>query len=112
MNRFQAGIAGIWANLFASKDELDRLKQLFNQLGGESKGYLSREDIENGLEKLEKVLGNRGHGEDFDPAKGLVCNQHSPQEYQEMMRAIDADNCGQVTWDEFVTAAIDKAPLL
>ncbi len=74
MNRFQAGIAGIWANLFASKEELDKLKQLFNQLGGETKGYLSREDIENGLEKLEAILGGRGHGDDFDPAKGLVCN--------------------------------------
>jgi Ca2+-binding EF-hand superfamily protein len=29
-----------------------------------------------------------------------------------MMLAIDQDNCGAITWDEFVTAAIDKAPLL
>jgi hypothetical protein len=74
LNKFQAGITGIWANLFASKEELDRLKELFNRLDKEKTGTLSRENIENGIEELEKLLGKRSHDEGFDAAKGLVCN--------------------------------------
>lgn len=46
-----------------------------------------------------------------DKKKKNACT-HPPDEYQKMMDGMDRDGDGKVTWDEFVTAAIDKIALL
>ena len=44
--------------------------------------------------------------------KEVVCQKHPPDEYKRMMRTMDKDGNGRVTWEEFVAAASDKIALL
>ena len=44
--------------------------------------------------------------------KEVVCQKHPPDEYKIMMKSMDKDRNGVVTWEEFVTAASDKIALL
>jgi len=44
--------------------------------------------------------------------KKKVACKHPPDEYERMMEGMDRDGDGKVTWDEFVTAAINKVALL
>ena len=44
-------------------------------------------------------------------SKKVAC-KHPPDEYERMMDSMDRNGDGKITWDEFVTAAIDKVALL
>ena len=40
------------------------------------------------------------------------CSKHPPDEYKKMMESMDRNGDGEITWDEFVAASIDKIALL
>jgi calcium-dependent protein kinase len=78
---------------------------LFEKLDEDQKGYLTIDKIKKGIEELM-------HMEESKSGKKKVACKHPPDEYEKMMQGMDRDGDGKVTWDEFVTAAIDKISLL
>ena len=65
---------------------------MFTQLDESKDGMLSRDEIEKGLDKLV------GHFGEMD--------------YEELLLTMDKDGDGQVDYQEFISAAIDKQTLL
>lgn len=50
MTKFQTGIISLLANLTASEEDLEKLKQVFERLDEDQKGYLTIEKIQKGIE--------------------------------------------------------------
>ena len=107
MTKFQTGIISLLANLTASEEDLEKLKQLFEKLDEDHKGYLTIDKIKKGIEELMHMEEGKSGGK----MKKVAC-KHPPDEYERMMDGMDRNGDGKVTWDEFVTAAINKVALL
>ena len=63
MTKFQTGIISLLANLTAGEEELEKLKQVFEKLDEDQKGYLTIDKIQKGIEELmhmEKKETKRG----------------------------------------------------
>jgi len=63
MTKFQTGIISLLANLSAGEEELEKLKQVFEKLDEDQKGYLTIDKISKGIEELmhmEKEETKRG----------------------------------------------------
>jgi hypothetical protein len=63
MTKFQTGIISLLANLTAGEEELEKLKQVFEKLDEDQKGYLTIDKISKGIEELmhmEKEETKRG----------------------------------------------------
>jgi calcium-dependent protein kinase len=81
-------------NLKATAEELEELKAMFFKLDTSKDGKLTIEEIKDGMENIQGIFkGNKS-------------------EYQQMMWALDKDGNGVIDYQEFITAAIDKAALL
>lgn len=81
-------------NLKATSEELEELKNMFFKLDTSKDGKLSIEEIKDGMDNIAGIF------------KG------SKTEYQSLMNAMDKDGNGIIDYQEFITAAIDKAALL
>jgi Ca2+-binding EF-hand superfamily protein len=46
------------------------------------------------------------------PKRIAPCTKHPPEEYKKMMESMDTNGDGEITWDEFVAASINKIALL
>jgi len=63
MTKFQTGIISLLSNLTAGEEELEKLKQVFEKLDEDQKGYLTIDKISKGIEELmhmEKEETKRG----------------------------------------------------
>ena len=115
LTKFQTGIISLLANLTASEEDLEKLKQVFEKLDHDQKGFLTIDKIKKGIEELMHM--NQEDDKEESKAgekktkKKLACT-HPPDEYERMMQGMDRNGDGKITWDEFVTAAIDKIALL
>jgi Ca2+-binding EF-hand superfamily protein len=67
---------------------------MFLKLDKSKDGKLSFDEIKEGMENLEGIF------------KGTKA------EYQELMRSLDKDGNGVIDYEEFITAAVNKATLL
>ena len=54
------------------------------------------------------VINNKNGGE----GKKVTCTKHPPDEYKKLMESMDRNGDGEITWEEFVAASIDKIALL
>lgn len=52
MTKFQTGIISLLANLTAGEEDLAKLKQVFEKIDEDQKGYLNVEKVKKGLEDL------------------------------------------------------------
>jgi calcium-dependent protein kinase len=117
LTKFQTGIISLLANLTASEEDLEKLKQVFEKLDEDQKGYLTIDKIKKGIEDLMHMDKEKDKDKEETKAgekkekKKLAC-KHPPDEYERMMQGMDRNGDGKITWDEFVTAAIDKIALL
>jgi len=115
LTKFQTGIISLLANLTASEEDLEKLKQLFERLDEDHKGYLTIDKIKNGIESLMHMKEEEDKEEmkagEKKRKKRLACT-HPPDEYEQMMEGMDKDKDGKISWDEFVSAAINKIELL
>lgn len=81
-------------NLKATSEDLEELNQMFLKLDTSKDGLLSLEEISVGLEQVYgKLKGNAA-------------------EYAEIMKNLDKDGNGFIDYNEYITAAIDKAAML
>ena len=90
------------ANLNSSSDELDMLKKMFNKLDTDKNGTLTIDEIKKGMDKIDK-LGISSSG---------TYRKKSIAEYRDLMMSLDKNGDGVVSFDEFISAAIDKVALL
>lgn len=81
-------------NLKATSEDLEELKQMFLKLDTSKDGQLSLEEISNGL---EQVFGSL---------------KSNAKEYKDIMKSLDRDGNGYIDYNEYITAAIDKAAML
>ena len=118
MNKFQTGVISLLSNLTASEEDLKNLKKMFQDLDKDKDGKLSIEEVKMGLEKLmhpeEKKEGDHVPEEkkEGDAVPKKVCSKHPPDEYKKLVESMDRNGDGEITWDEFVAASIDKIALL
>ena len=109
MNKFQTGVISLLSNLTASEEDLKNLKKMFQDLDKDKDGKLSTEEVKMGLETLmhpeEKKKSDA-------VAKKVLCSKHPPDEYKKLVESMDRNGDGEITWDEFVAASIDKIALL
>ena len=77
-----------------TSEEIEELKNLFLALDTSKDGTLSIDEIKTGFESLRRKF------------KG------SRLDYRELMLSMDKDGNGVIDYQEFITAAIDKAALL
>jgi len=91
---FQSGVLSCIVGLKTTSEEIEELKNLFLALDTSKDGTLSIEEIKAGFETLRKKF------------KG------SRLDYHELMQSMDKDGNGVIDYQEFITAAIDKAALL
>lgn len=73
-------------------------------------GKLSTEEVQMGLETLMHggVLNSRND----NGGKKVTCTKHPPDEYKKLMESMDRNGDGEITWEEFVAASINKIALL
>jgi Ca2+-binding EF-hand superfamily protein len=75
---------------------------MFLSLDEDHNGTLTINDIRKGMENIDNMgLSN-----------SIVVVRKNPEEYKELMIALDKNGDGVVSFDEFITAAIDKVGLL
>ena len=75
------------------EDEMQRLRAMFSELDVNSDGSLTREELMEG----------------YNRAMGLSLSE---RELQSLMKVIDVDNSGTISYDEFVTSAVQKSTVL
>jgi Ca2+-binding EF-hand superfamily protein len=83
---------------------------MFKKLDKDGDGRLSTKEVQEGLETLMHsgdLNQNKRPGE-----KKAPCSKHPPDEYKKMMEGMDRNGDGEITWDEFVAASINKIALL
>ena len=73
----------------------------------EKNGYLTVDNVNEALDEFLK-LKETINGE----TQMVTCTNHTDEEYREVMESMDMNKDGKVTWEEFVSAAIDKVALL
>jgi Ca2+-binding EF-hand superfamily protein len=85
LTKFQTGIISLLANLTASEEDLEKLKQLFERLDEDHKGYLTIDKIKNGIESLMHMKEEEDKEEmkagEKKKRKRLACT-HPPDEYK------------------------------
>jgi calcium-dependent protein kinase len=79
----------------ASSAEIEHLRHVFLSMDVNRDGRLSFDEIKAGIDKI--------NGASF---------RYSKSEYMEMMYAVDKDQDGYVDYQEFITAATNKAALV
>ena len=109
MNKFQTGVISLLSNLTASEEDLKNLKKMFQDLDKDKDGKLSTEEVKMGLETL---MHSEEKKKSDAVAKKVLCSKHPPDEYKKLVESMDRNGDGEITWDEFVAASIDKIALL
>ena len=94
---FQSSVIAYLVGLKSNKDDLANLSRIFKKLDVSKDGYLSPDEIINGMQKLETSF--------------VSCYGKNP-DWQTVIAAIDANQDGQIDYDEFMTAAANRANLL
>lgn len=78
-------------NLKSSSEEIEEISKVFQEIDEDNNGFLTEEEIRQGIDKM---IGS------------------SNTNFEEILRAADSDKDGQVSYNEFLAAAADKAALL
>ena len=97
VSEFQSCVIAFLAGTQSNKEEERSLSEIFTQLDQTKDGYLTKEEIMEGFEKVSQGLVSR-FGRDLDWAA--------------IVEHMDINNDGKVDYDEFVTAATNRVQLL
>ena len=103
MNSFQNGVVALIASLGAQDKELAKLKNMFRDLDQDRNGTLDKEEIKNAFQNLKTELST---------TKNVILGSWSEYDYDQLWESMDRDGDGEISYDEFIAAAIDKAALL
>ena len=103
MNSFQNGVVALIASLGAQDMELAKLKNMFRDLDQDRNGTLDKEEIKNAFQTLKTELST---------TKNVILGSWSEYDYDQLWESMDRDGDGEISYDEFIAAAIDKAALL
>ena len=103
MNSFQNGVVALIASLGAQDKELAKLKNMFRDLDQDRNGTLDKEEIKNAFQTLKTELST---------TKNVILGSWSEYDYDQLWESMDRDGDGEISYDEFIAAAIDKAALL
>lgn len=76
-------------------DDLNEYVKLFNQLDKDHGGFISKEELKNGLKMAPKSI-----------------TTPDDEEWDQILDGIDIDGDGQIDFTEFIAAAYDKTKLL
>lgn len=76
---------------------------MFLTIDEDHSGTLTINDIRKGIENIDKIGLS---------SSSTVLVKRNPEHYKQLMIALDTNGDGVVSFDEFITAAIDKVGLL
>ena len=94
---FQSSVIAMLAGMKQSKEEISALRKVFVLLDEDQDGYLSREEIIQGMQQVDSGLSSIwGKNPDWDT----------------VISSIDTNRDGVIDYDEFMTAAADREKLL
>ena len=93
---FQSGVTSLLVNLKLGEDEFNKLRRVFVLLDTDRDGQLSLQELEEQMGQVEKVFLN---------VLGRIPN------WKALVSSIDSDENGRVNYEEFLTAASNKAKL-
>ena len=91
---FQAGVCSIIANLQTKAEDLSELREMFTRLDTNNDGFLSQEELENGMADIAQIFHLR------EP------------DVRDWIKAADVNGDGQLDYTEFIAAAYQKDLLL
>jgi len=91
---FQTGVVSLLSALKVQSSELTNLKRMFFRLDSSQDGFLSVEELQEGM---SQVLGTM---------------KADLQDWNELVSQLDTNQDGKIDYQEFITAAINRARLL
>jgi calcium-dependent protein kinase len=103
MNSFQNGVVALIASLAAQEKELTKLKNMFRDLDQDRNGTLNKQEVKNAFQTLKNELST---------SKNIILGSWSEYDYDQLWESMDRDGDGEISYEEFIAAAIDKAALL
>ena len=97
----QSYVISILSRMNVNDEEQAILRRMFIELDTTKNGFLSVDEIRDGMKTIEKTFNiSLGKNENFEP------------EWDSAVNCIDVDKDGQVSFEEFVTAASDRHRLI
>jgi calcium-dependent protein kinase len=91
---FQTGVISFLTGVRLQQAELENLQKMFLALDTSQDGFLSLEELKNGM---KKVLGTF---------------KAECQDWQVLIEQLDTNNDGKIDYSEFISAAVNRARLL
>ena len=87
---FQAGVCSIIANLQTKAEDLSEMRELFTRLDTNNDGFLSHEELENGMADIAQIFHLR------EP------------DVRDWIKAADVNGDGQLDYTEFIAACLQS----
>lgn len=85
------------------------LKKMFLRLDSDKNGTLNIDEIKKGMDEIEAQVTNRTLSVSYDK---LLDKKSRIAEYMDLMKSLDKNGDGVVSYDEFIAAAVNKVALL
>ena len=93
-NRFQTGVVSLLSHMKVQASELVNLKSMFIRYDTSKDGFLSPDELRNGLSEVLGVL------------------KAQTSDWSEIIEQLDTNGDGLIDYSEFITAAINRQKLL
>ena len=94
---FQSSVIAFLVGLKSNKEDLAALAKIFKKLDTSHDGYLQPEEIIEGFQKVNC---------------GFISSYGKDPDWKSVISAIDTNGDGHIDYDEFMTAAANRAKLL
>jgi hypothetical protein len=76
---------------------------MFRDLDQDRNGTLNKQEVKNAFQTLKNELNT---------SRNIILGSWSEYDYDQLWESMDRDGDGEISYEEFIAAAIDKAALL